>query len=195
MKTTFQSLVFVAVSTATIFTFSSCEKEPIDPCATVICVNGNCINGACDCYPGYSGPSCANEDRPVKITLDRVELTSFPQTNPQGGGWDSDGTGPDVYVSVYSASNLIWEAPNYYGDAINSNSYSFTPSSPITLSSTEVFTIRVFDYETFAADTEMGGVSTTGELWSSYLKGKGFPSSTTFSAGGYGFTLYWTFTH
>jgi hypothetical protein len=195
MNRTFQRLVFVAVSAATLFTFSSCEKEPIDPCATVTCVNGDCINGACDCYPGYSGPSCANEDRPVKITLDRVELTSFPQTNPQGGGWDSDGTGPDVYVSVYSASNLIWEAPSYYGDAINSNSYSFIPSSPITLSSTEVFTIRVFDYETFAADTEMGGVSTTGELWSSYLKGKGFPSSTTFSAGGYGFTLYWTFTH
>lgn len=195
MKRTFQRLVFVAVSAATLFTFSSCEKEPIDPCATVTCVNGNCINGVCDCYPGYSGPSCANEDRPVKITLDRVELTSFPQTNPQGIGWDPDGTGPELHVSVYSANNLIWEAPSYYDDAIDSNSYSFIPSSPIALSSTEVFTIRILDYDYFAGNTEMGGVSTTGELWSSYLKGQGFPSTTTFSAGGFGFTLYWTFTH
>ena len=195
MKKLFQGIVLLALSVATTFAISSCEKEPTDPCATVTCINGDCINGVCDCDPGYSGPSCANEDRPVKITLDRVELTSFPQTNPQGGGWDSDGTGPDVYVSVYSANNLIWEAPTYYTNAINSNSYSFIPSSPITVSSTEDFTIRVFDFETFASDTEMGGVATTGELWTSYLKGKGFPSTTTFSAGGYGFTLYWTFTH
>lgn len=175
--------------------FFSCEKEPIDPCATITCVNGNCVNGACDCYPGYSGPSCANEDRPVKITLNRIDLTSFPQTNPQGGGWDSDGTGPDVYVNVWSGSTKVWESPSYFSNAINTNTYTFTPSQPINLSTTESLTIRVFDYETIVADTEMGGVVTTGELWTSYLKGRGFPSTTTFSAGGYSFNLSWTYTH
>jgi hypothetical protein len=195
MKKIFTQIIAVALTLTSTAIFLGCEKEPVDPCATVVCVNGNCINGACDCFPGYSGPSCANEDRPVKITLDRIELTSFPQTNPQGGGWDSDGTGPDVYVTVSSGSTKVWEAPSYFSNAINSNTYTFTPSQPITLSTTEALTVLVFDYETIAADTQMGGVSTTGELWTSYLKGRGFPSTTTFSAGGYSFNLRWTYTH
>lgn len=172
-----------------------CEKEPTDPCATVTCVNGDCVNGLCDCDPGYSGPSCANEDRPVKITLDRVVLTSFSQTNSQGGGWDINGTGPDVYISVYSGNNLVWESPTYFENAINTNSYNFIPSTPINVSASEDLTIFVFDYDTSVSSEQMGGVQTTGELWSSYLQGKGFPSTTTFSAGGYAFVLYWTYTH
>lgn len=195
MKNTLSLLITLGIVITSTFVLISCEKEPIDPCATVNCVNGNCVNGICDCDPGYSGPSCANEDRPVKITLDQIELTTFPQTNPQGGGWDPDGTGPDVYVSVYSANNLVWEAPTYFQNAINSSSYSFVPSPSLTISSIEALTIKVYDYESFSADTQMGGVTTTGEVWSTYLKGKGFPTTTTFSAGGYSFTLHWTFTH
>jgi hypothetical protein len=195
MKKYFAHLFAVGLVLTSTALFFSCEKEPVDPCATITCVNGNCVNGACDCFPGYSGPSCANEDRPVKITLDRIELTSFPQTNPQGGGWDSDGTGPDVYVTVSSGSTKVWEAPSYFSNAINTNTYTFTPSQPINLSTTEDLTLLVFDYETIAADTQMGGVATTGELWTSYLKGRGFPSTTTFSAGGFSFNLHWTYTH
>jgi hypothetical protein len=98
-------------------------------------------------------------------------------------------------VTVSSGSTKVWEAPSYFSNAINSNTYTFTPSQPITLSTTEALTVLVFDYETIAADTQMGGVSTTGELWTSYLKGRGFPSTTTFSAGGYSFNLRWTYTH
>ena len=195
MKKYFTPLFAVFLLLTSTALFFSCEKEPVDPCATITCVNGYCVNGACDCFPGYSGPSCANEDRPVKITLDRIELTSFSQTNPQGGGWDIDGTGPDVYLTVSSGSTIVWEAPSYFPDAINTNTYTFTPSQPINLSTTEEMTLLVFDYETIGADTQMGGVKTTGELWTSYLKGRGFPSTTTFSAGAYSFNLNWTYTH
>jgi hypothetical protein len=185
MKKFYSQMMAAGLMMSSALVFFSCEKEPADPCANITCVNGNCING----------PSCANEDRPVKITLNKIELTSFPQTNPQGGGWDSDGTGPDIYLTVSSGAMKVWEDPDYFSNAINTNTYTFTPSQPIALSTTEDLTILVFDYETFAADTQMGGVSTTGELWTSYLKGRGFPSTTAFSAGGFSFNLHWTYTH
>lgn len=195
MKKCYPHLVAIGLTLTPLTMFLSCEKEPTDPCANITCYNGYCVNGACDCFPGYSGPSCANEDRPLKITLDKIDLISFPQTNPQGGGWDSDGTGPDVYITVTSGNTKVWESPSYFSNAINTNTYSFTPSQPIALSTTETLTLLVFDYETVFADTQMGGLATTGELWTSYLKGRGFPSTTTFSAGDFSFNLYWTYTH
>ena len=39
--------------------FSACGDDPIDPCAGVDCgVNGECVDGTCDCEEGYSGANC-----------------------------------------------------------------------------------------------------------------------------------------
>ena len=169
----------------------SCKK---DPCDTIVCTNGYCVNGACDCFPGYSGPSCGNEDRPIKITLNKIVLTTFSQTNPQGGGWDPNGTGPDIYVDVYSGAILNYSS-DYVLDAVNTNQYTFTPPSPISMITTETITIRLFDYESFGNDTQMSAITTSSELWEGYLKGAGFPSSTIFNFGPTSYTLYWTYTH
>jgi hypothetical protein len=193
MKKLFHYKFFTYLILISTLWLSGCESN--NPCNDVVCINGDCINGQCDCYPGYSGPSCANENRPIKITLDRIELIDFPQTNPQGGGWDTDGTGPDVYLTVYSGDTKVWEAPSYVSNAINTNNYTFTPATPITMNSTKSMSIFVYDYENFTSDTEMGGVITTGEIWNSFLKGNGFPSETNFYAGEYSFKLFWTFSH
>lgn len=47
--------------------FSSCQKDdpivPPDPCENVTCLNnGFCLNGTCDCPPGYSGNQCQTYD-------------------------------------------------------------------------------------------------------------------------------------
>ena len=41
--------------------YSSCEKEPevIDPCENVECAYGNCIEGKCNCDPGWMGDDCS----------------------------------------------------------------------------------------------------------------------------------------
>lgn len=42
-----------------VFFFLSCEK---DPCETIDCgPNGVCVDGVCDCTPGYEGEFCTEE--------------------------------------------------------------------------------------------------------------------------------------
>tara|TARA_B100000575_G_C23019414_1_gene587034 strand:+ start:267 stop:851 length:585 start_codon:yes stop_codon:yes gene_type:complete len=183
---------------AVFLTLSSCTedgKSILDPCAGITCENGECINGDCDCDPGYSGPSCANELRPVSIILTRVQVTQFPQTNDQGGGWDSDGTGPDIYIRVYSGGNEVYES-DHYQDAINTSNYTFDLNPDVNLPSTSDFGVSLYDREFIVSDTFMGGVVTGGEVWTSYLLDRGFPSTTTFTANaGYTFICHWTYVH
>ncbi len=46
-------LCFVAI------VLSSCGDDPFDPCAGIDCgLNGECLDGTCDCEDGYSGVNC-----------------------------------------------------------------------------------------------------------------------------------------
>ena len=81
---------------------SSCNF--FDPCFNVDCVYGDCVNGKCDCIEGYTGSSCELEKEPVKIEIIKIVVTDFPQSNPAGGGWDMDATGPDLQIKVLSGA-------------------------------------------------------------------------------------------
>lgn len=50
----------------------SCEKQNSisqDACQSASCINGGiCINGTCDCLPGYNGPDCELYDSCYNVT-------------------------------------------------------------------------------------------------------------------------------
>ena len=37
--------------------FNACSNE--DSCDEIICINGNCNNGACECDEGFTGIDCS----------------------------------------------------------------------------------------------------------------------------------------
>jgi len=59
LKTLFGSITLCAL-----LFLSSCNSAPGDACDLVICENGGtCIDGTCNCAPGFSGESCQDAIR------------------------------------------------------------------------------------------------------------------------------------
>ena len=171
---------------------SSCNF--FDPCFNVDCVYGDCVNGKCDCIEGYTGSSCELEKEPVKIEIIKIVVTDFPQSNPAGGGWDMDATGPDLQIKVQSGGNTVYTSKIKW-DCVNTNEYPFYPSESLIMEAGQNIGISLYDSELFIQDTYMSGLTSNGELWSDILKGQHFPGKTDFTFNGLSFDVYWKYTH
>ena len=161
---------------------NSCKKddpEPVDPCENVTCLNGGtCVNGACDCADGYSGPSCADQITPIKIRISTIKITDFPQYDG-GSSWDF-GSGPDIYVELLLGNTTIHEQPTMFENANATQDYTYTPSSLVDLTdATAQYTIRLYDYDSGSDDDFMGGI-----LFYPYSNTNGFPTTINLDAGG-----------
>lgn len=63
---------------------ASSEIQQTDPCKSIECLNGGqCVNGRCECPPGYTGDRCqtkvnipAEQPKPFKVT--QVQLSATP---------------------------------------------------------------------------------------------------------------------
>jgi hypothetical protein len=156
---------------------SSCETE--DPCNDIVCLNdGVCLDGSCACADGYSGGDCSTEVSPQTILITQIDVLNMP-TGPGGGeGWDDwigDG-GPDLFVEVRYNSTTIYTSERI-DDAGPLNNYTFTPSSPISLTApTEMYSIRLMDADGGGVNQIMGVVDFVP------YQNNGFPSGMTVSS-------------
>lgn len=167
----------------------SCKKENADPCANTVCLNGgHCVNGDCVCPEGYGGADCSQQITPRKIKITKIEVTKFPATNDNGGGWDLT-NGPDIYLQLLKGDAQVWKS---------SDTYDYQNASPSTIHTIEIspsvdltepndeYTIILYDYDDFDADDFMGGI-----IFTPYTNSNGFPSVVTLDAnGGVAFKLY-----
>lgn len=170
--------------------YSGDQCETFDDCFGVTCLNdGTCVNGLCDCTEGYSGPSCASQITPQSIRISRIDVTSFPQTESNGAGWDLT-SGPDIYPELSKDGAVLWEPGNFYQNASSSQDYTFNISPSISLSSpNDQYVLWLRDHDDFGADDYMAGVSFT-----PYTSTNGFPSVINLDAGnGVSFVLYVTY--
>jgi len=157
-----------------IIIFSGCKK---DPCKNIICENGGiCINGACDCETGYTGPSCANQITPTKIKITDVVVTRFPASDG-GASWDIF-DGPDIYFEIFDGSVLLYSHPTFIEDADPTVDYSFNFSTIDITDVTGEHTIQLMDYDDFSNDDFMGGIKFT-----PYNSTNGFPAKINLDAG------------
>lgn len=94
------------IAVATVLFFNSCEQ---DPCKDVICVNGTCVSGICDCDAGYEGSDCGTESRAQFIGTYSVSGTVACEVTP-------DGTITNAVLSITnSASDVTKIVINFAG--------------------------------------------------------------------------------
>lgn len=125
----------VMITLMTVFVYCSKDENSLSPCDVVLCDNGGtCLNGACICSTGFEGEFCQNQITPSKISLDKITVHEFPQSN-NGVPWDPN-TGPDLWIALvhdakeilqwgeikYNASHdsiYVFNVPEFVFDKIN----------------------------------------------------------------------------
>jgi len=137
------------------------DDDVKNPCEGIVCLNdGYCANGSCVCPDGYTGSNCSQQITPSVIRIHKIEVTRFPPTKPNGGGWDTNGTAPDIYPVIYLGETLIWSSDAMFQNAVHTETYAFTPNPIISLASVgSQYSIVLYDYDDFSSDEFMGGIN------------------------------------
>lgn len=155
-----------------------------DPCASITCQFGDCVNGTCDCYEGYEGADCSDEKTPDAIRIAKIVVTKFPNYDA-GDTWDF-GSGPDIYVVVFDQrNNELFNSSSYYENAESGRFYEFESSINL-VNLSERHSLVLYDYDSIDTDDFMGGVETN--IWQT-AKGRGFPTKLTVSHGDFAFEI------
>lgn len=140
-----------------------------DPCDGVNCYNGYCSDGTCVCDEGYTGENCNQEITPSQMTINKIELTSFPLHN-NGYDWDTWSSYADIYFVLMKNNQVIFTMPNYIEEASNS-SYVLYTGSIVLDSPLNEYVLTLYDYDSSGDDDFMGGVR-----FVPFTKGYGFPA-------------------
>ncbi|MEP7195413.1 MAG: hypothetical protein ABI851_02770 [Saprospiraceae bacterium] len=147
-----------------------------------------CTDAGCDCYPGYIGPDCTEQETPSHMTITKVELISLPYRTTFED-WDMT-NGADIYPSLSLANTKIWESPSQYENAERGLKYEFIPNPVILIiEPLSKYSISLYDRDEFDPDDLMGEINFT-----PYSSTGGFPVTKTIEdLSGLSFRLTFTY--
>ncbi len=159
----------------------NCSSDSNDKaaCTPIPCLNGGTSNSncGCDCPQGFSGANCGTQITPILIKITQVKVLDFPMTDSNGNQWDQFAAGnfvrPDIYPILSLGSTILFNLTAYQ-DAVNTNTYTWTLSQPVSLTLsqfTSQLTLKLYDEDT-GSDMEMGGYN-----FNIYNSTGGFPTS------------------
>jgi len=148
----------------------SCGED--DPCDGVVCENGQCINGICDCEEGYEGVFCNTEIVPSSIEL-TISISGCPSNKPDGNAWDVSGGRPDIFYQTRDQSTniLIYESNALIDyECSNSNGITFVQKTTLNAPYGSIL-IQLWDQDIASNDL------ISQALFNPYISGIGFPMS------------------
>lgn len=78
-----------------------------DPCLDIICENGDCVDGVCDCDSGWAGENCEVIQFPTSIVFS--DLVINMPTPPGKDTWDEAGPeeGADIIIAFYAEGDFV----------------------------------------------------------------------------------------
>lgn len=118
-----------------------------DPCAGVVCNNGNCSNGTCVCIDGYekSGTTCVainvgyiGSTGSISATVTTTDSNSVAQTT-NGVGYTLTASPTDPYTFTLMTFNNTTD--NNITFTISSTNYDLIPSNTLTTVAGKTYTV------------------------------------------------------
>ncbi len=167
--------------------FFGCSKDdPSSSCTPIACLNGGVSTPdcGCDCPQGYTGTNCGTQVMPLQILITKIKVTAFPSTTTNGNFWDQGAIGnlvrPDIFPYLTLGSTALLQGTAVQ-DAVNTSVYTWTPTTPVVLTSsqfTSELSLDLYDEDTLTNEF-MGG-------WYFYVYNPtgGFPTTKTVGAAG-----------
>ena len=148
-------------------------------CAPIACLNGGVSRPdcGCNCPQGYTGSNCGTQITPSRVTITKIRVKKFPDSD-NGDWWDTfPSSDADIYVTlVNTSSTTIYTSP-YFTNAtgLGTTYYDFIPTTPITITNvTSPLSIELYDYENIGSDTLMDYL-----FFNPYSSIGGFPATLT----------------
>jgi hypothetical protein len=161
-----KKLTFVLAITFVLFSlFSACSKK--DPCEGVTCQNGGtCSEGTCQCPTGFEGAFCETASLPKAVNVSAIKVTKVPATKNDGTKWDTDGTEPDLTLTLVTVKSdntveqTLWTSDLVKLNAPVTQQHDFSVITPKLRMTAFDKTFALFLFDTDNATNEnMGGIS------------------------------------
>ena len=163
------------IAVLSLFTFISCQN----PCANTVCRNdGICINGDCNCAPGFLGAECGTEDIPTKMLLKEVTISRFPTSRSRNDDWDTN-SGADLYFVLLKGDEVIYTANTVFEGAETGTLYPFEAINADIEFPESRYLIRWYDSDAPDDDELIGEIE-----FIPYEEGKAFPRNLSIESGG-----------
>jgi len=96
-------------------------------------------------------------DKPTKLQMNKLTVTSFPSTEENGAGWDIN-NGPDIMFKITDENSTNYFESSYYEDVtVASVPLVFTNGLPLTFTVLDFdYIIQILDYDGLSANDWMG---------------------------------------
>ncbi|MDB9380929.1 hypothetical protein PN465_01545 [Nodularia spumigena CS-584] len=163
----------------------SSDSNSGELCPTLDCQNGGTFeNCNCNCPDGFTGSICETEKEPIIITVNKVVVKQFPNSNPA----------PNIYVVLARQTNSgfsnVYQSQSYYNSATSPGNYPFNVTPGVAIVSTSTpHVISVRNYNSSTNTYTLVGES----AFYPYESGEDFPAVKTVNVGNIIADVYLTY--